>query len=388
MIADVPLGAFLSGGADSSTVVALMQAQSNRPVKTFTIGFREEKYDEAVHAKAVAAHLGTDHTELYVTPEEAMAVIPKLPTLFDEPFSDASQIPTYLISALARRQVTVSLSGDGGDELFGGYPWHSLASSAWKGMRWLPLRCRRLMGSLITKWDPRTYDRRLALLSPFLDRYGQPGHVGEKLHKIAELLLAESPEEVYQNFASHWKRPTEVVLLSKEAPTIVTNPSQWAVLPEVAQRMMFLDLVTYLSDDILVKLDRASMGVSLEARVPLLDHRVVEFAARLPLSFKIRNGQRKWLLRNVLYQYVPRATVDRPKMGFSVPIGIWLRGPLREWAEDLLSEDRLRHEGYFNPEAIRRRWADCVSGHQNLQYPLWSVLMFQAWRAQWESSSA
>jgi asparagine synthase (glutamine-hydrolysing) len=394
MIADVPLGAFLSGGVDSSAVVALMQAQSNRPVKTFTIGFHEEGYNEAPHAKAVAAHLGTEHTELYLTPEETRAVIPKLPILFDEPFSDSSQIPTYLISALARRQVTVSLSGDGGDELFGGYPRYTLALSLWKWIGWMPPALRRRLAPILSRVadlskapDTASPDRGLGWLTPWSDLYGRPGPIGGKVHKLAEVLGLENREELYRYIVSGWKRPGEVVPGAQEPATILTNSAQWASLPEFFQRMMFLDLVSYLPDDILTKVDRASMGVSLEARVPILDHRVVEFAARLPSSMKLCHGQGKWLLRQVLYQYVPRELIERPKMGFGVPIDAWLRGPLRDWAEELMSEDRLKREGYFHPEPIRSRWADHLSGRRNWDYCLWGVLMFQAWLEHWSGPS-
>jgi asparagine synthase (glutamine-hydrolysing) len=397
MIADVPLGAFLSGGVDSSAVVALMQAQSNRPVKTFTIGFYEENYNEAPHAKAVAGHLGTEHTELYVTPEEARAVIPKLPVLFDEPFSDSSQIPTHLISALARRQVTVSLSGDGGDELFGGYPRYTLARSLWKWIGWMPRALRRRLAPIVSglahlitardtaSSDPAgaSYDRALGWLAPWSDLYGRPGPMGGKTHKLAEVLALENREALYRYIVSGWKRPVEIVLGAQEPATILTDSARWANLPDFFQRMMFLDLVSYLPDDILTKVDRASMGVSLEARVPILDHRVVEFAARLPSSMKICHGQGKWLLRQVLYQYVPRELIERPKMGFGVPIDAWLRGPLRDWAEELLSEGRLRREGYFHPEPIRSRWAEHLSGQRNWDYCLWDVLVFQAWLEHW-----
>ncbi len=378
MIADVPLGAFLSGGIDSSTVVALMQAQSTRPVKTFTIGFYEETYNEAVHAKAVAAHLGTDHTELYVTPEETLTVVPKLPDLYDEPFADSSQIPTYLISALARRHVTVSLSGDGGDELFGGYPRYLRTRTFRRALRSLPSPGRRLFASLLKAPSLASYNRALSLLRPLFDRFGRPAPVGEKMHRLAELLTV-GPEGIYLHFVSHWKRPTDLVLGSNEPLTVLTDFSQHAALSDFLQQMMFLDLVTYLPDDILAKVDRASMGVSLEARVPILDHRVVEFVARLPVSMKIRNGQGKWLLRQVLYRYVPKDLVERPKMGFGVPLDSWLRGPLRDWAEGLLNEDRLRREGFFKPEPIRKCWAEHLAGTRNWQEALWNVLMFQAW---------
>ncbi len=383
MIADVPLGAFLSGGIDSSTVVALMQAQSNRRVKTFTIGFAESQYNEAEHAKAVAAHLGTDHTELYVTPQETRAVIPKLPFYYDEPFSDSSQIPTYLVSELARRHVTVSLSGDGGDELFGGYPRYFRASVLWKRMRWFPGPARRMLARLIGAPRLTTYNRRFGWLAQWTDRYGRPGSVGEKMYKLSEALAVDTREALYRHYGSHSKKPTGIVLGSKEPMMVLTDPSQWAALSDYYQQMMFFDIITYLPDDILTKVDRASMAVSLEARVPIIDHRVVEFAARIPVSMKIRNGTGKWLLRQVLYRYVPKELIERPKMGFGVPIDAWLRGPLRDWAEALLNEDRLKREGYLDPVPIRRIWAEHLSAQRNQADLLWDVLMFQAWRERW-----
>jgi asparagine synthase (glutamine-hydrolysing) len=387
MIADVPLGAFLSGGIDSSTVVALMQAQSNRPVKTFTIGFHEQEFNEAAHAKTVAAHLGTEHTELYVTPKEAMDVIPKLPTLYDEPFADSSQIPTYLVSAMTRRHVTVSLSGDGGDELFGGYQRYTNARQFWETVRWFPHFTRKALARFIRVCKPATYDRLIGGLGPLLPRLARPSSVGERMYRLADVMTVRNPEELYRHLVSYWKSPTEVVLNAKEAPTILTQPSDWARLADISQRMMFLDLATYLPDDILAKVDRASMGVSLEARMPILDHRVVEFAARIPISMKIRSGQGKWLLRQVLYRYVPRELVERPKMGFSVPIEDWLRGPLRDWAEGLLNQDRMQREGFFRSEPIRELWAEHLSGQRNWQGHLWNVLMFQAWQEKSSISS-
>ena len=379
MVADVPLGAFLSGGVDSSTVVALMQAQSSRPVKTFTVGFHEEGYDEAPHAKSVARHLGTEHTELYVMPKEAMSVIPRLPALYDEPFSDSSQIPTFLVSELARRHVTVSLSGDGGDELFGGYNRYFWATNIWRRVGWAPQPMRSALAGALMALPPSAWNGVFMSLSRFLPvgwRYANPG---DKLHKLAEVLAVRTPEEIYLDLVSHWKQPTEVVRGSHEPPTVLTDPARWADLPDFEQRMMYLDQMTYLPDDILTKVDRAAMGVSLETRVPFLDHRVVEFAWSLPLSMKIRHGQGKWLLRQVLYRHVPKELMERPKMGFGVPIDMWLRGPLKGWAEELLDEARLQREGYFNPRPIRRKWAEHLTGRRNWSYYLWDVLMFQAW---------
>ena len=381
MIADVPLGAFLSGGIDSSIVVALMQAQSSRPVKTFSIGFRENGYDEAPHAAKVAKHLGTDHTELYLSSEDALAVIPSLPSLYDEPFSDSSQIPTLLVSQLARRHVTVSLSGDGGDELFGGYNRYFAGQGLWDKVGWMPDGLRRTAASAMTAIPPHLVDSLMGKFGSKLPKSLAHGGVSNKLAKVAGILCVNSPEEMYKNLVSHWEDPASIVLGadSGEPPTPLTRKTDWRWLPEFTQRMMYLDTLTYLPDDILCKVDRASMGVSLEARVPLIDHRVVEFSWRVPLSLKIRDGQGKWLLRQVLYRYVPRELIERPKMGFGVPIDTWLRGPLRDWAEALLDESRLRNEGFFQPAPIRAKWAAHLSGQQNWQYHLWDILMFQAW---------
>ncbi len=379
MVADVPLGAFLSGGIDSSTVVALMQAQSDRPVKTFTIGFNECGYNEANHAKAVAAHLGTDHTELYVTPEQAMDVIPRLPSLYSEPFSDSSQIPTFLVSQLARQHVTVSLSGDAGDELFCGYNRYLLANRLWKKLSLLPNSSRRLASSGLTTISPSRWNALLGSVQGFLPVSLRQANLGDKLHKAAKVLASSSLEELYLGLVSHWDDPASLVIGAHEPLTVLTgNGPKLTGLDEI-QRMMALDTLTYLPDDILVKVDRAAMGVSLESRVPFLDHRVVEFAWRLPQSMKLRDGVGKWALRQVLYRHVPRELIERPKMGFGVPIDSWLRGPLREWAEGLLNEARLRREGYFNPAPIRQKWAEHLSGQRNWQYHLWNVLMFQAW---------
>ena len=379
MVSDVALGAFLSGGLDSSTVVALMQAHSKRPVKTYTIGSPEIDYAEAVHAKAVARHLGTDHTELYVTSREAMEVIPRLPTMYDEPFSDSSQIPTFLVSELARQHVTVSLSGDGGDELFGGYNRYSVAGDIWGKIGYMPVLGRKLLAKMISAVPIRLLNGGLAWLSPALNRYGPPRTVGHRLHGLSEILAADRPEELYFRLVSHWKDPASLVLNSCEPRTSFTDGGELTDLPSFTEKMMYLDTVTYLPDDILTKIDRASMSVGLEVRVPLLDHQVFEFVWRLPFSMKVRNGQTKWALRQILDRYVPSELVSRDKMGFGVPIATWLRGPLRDWAESLLDEKRLRQEGFFSPQPIREKWSEHLSGTCNWQYYLWDILMFQAW---------
>jgi len=371
MVADVPLGAFLSGGIDSSTVVALMQAQSSRPVKTFTIGFHEEGYNEAEHAKAVARHLGTEHTELYVTSEQALATIPLLPTLYSEPFADSSQIPSFLVSQLARQHVTVSLSGDAGDELFCGYTRYQMTQSVWNKVSRVPMPLRHAAASMIAAVPPRTWD--------MLGSITQNKRLGDKLHKGAALLGCQTVGDLYRGMVSHWSEPSDVVLGGMEPTSVLAG----AVPPLKGlgdvERMMALDMLSYLPDDILTKVDRAAMGVSLESRVPFLDHRVVEFAWSLPIETKLRRGVTKWPLRQVLYRHVPKNLIERPKMGFGVPIDHWLRGPLREWAEALLSETRLRNEGFFHPDPIRRKWDEHLTGKRNWQYHLWDVLMFQAW---------
>jgi len=378
MVADVPLGAFLSGGIDSSTIVALMQAQSTRPVHTFTIGFNEAGYNEAVHAKAVARHLGTDHTELYVTPQQALDVIPGLPALYCEPFADSSQIPTFLVSQLARRKVTVSLSGDAGDELFAGYNHYILARGVWGKLARLPLGLRAGLATGIRSLSPTAWNRLLGPLQPLAPKSLRLANLGDKLHKAAGVLGARSLDELYLGLVTHWE-PEGLVLGGSEPATCLRgSPLPLAGLDAV-QRMMALDALTYLPDDILTKVDRAAMGVSLESRVPFLDHRVVEFAWRIPQSMKLRDGVGKWILRQVLYRHVPKELIERPKMGFGVPIDDWLRGPLRDWAEALLDEGRLRAEGYFNPAPIRAKWTEHLSGKRNWQYLLWDVLMFQAW---------
>ncbi|MEA5571822.1 asparagine synthase (glutamine-hydrolyzing) [Calothrix sp. UHCC 0171] len=379
MVADVPLGAFLSGGIDSSTVVALMQAQSCQPIKTFSIGFQEDTYNEAQYAKAVAQHLGTEHTELYVTPEEALATIPQLPTLYDEPFADVSQIPTFLVSQLAKQYVTVSLSGDGGDELFGGYGRYLRGQNLWQTMGWIPAPIRQTVAQALTNLEAQSWGRNSHHQGQTMLTKPKLGKLGYTLNRVSELLRAETPETLYMKLDSDWQEPSKVVIGGKEPQTIFNNQGLWATLPDFIQWMMYLDTETYLPDDILVKVDRASMGVSLEGRIPLLDHRVVEFAWRLPDAMRIRNNQGKWLLRQVLHRYIPPHLIDRPKMGFGVPIGDWLRGPLRDWAEALLDERRLQQEELFNPQPIRQKWTEHLSGDRNWQYSLWNILMFQAW---------
>lgn len=375
MAADVPLGAFLSGGYDSTMVAVQMQAQSDRAIKTFSIGFHEAGYNEAQHAKAVARHLGTDHTELYVTPEQAMAVIPKLPFIYDEPFADSSQIPTYLVSQLARQQVTVSLSGDGGDELFCGYNRYVHGYEAWNKLRSLPRPLRTVLAALLKRAPGEVLDA----LQRRLPRRFQVSNLADRLPKLAEVLAHQDELSFYKSLVSHAKDPTRLVLHSTEPRSFLDAPDNLPDLPGLREQMMYSDMMTYLPDDILTKVDRASMAVSLEARVPLLDHRLVEFAWRVPTQYKCRDGQGKWLLRQVLYRYVPRELMERPKMGFGIPIDQWLRGPLRDWGEALLDEKRLRDECYFDPAPIRKLWDEHQSGRRRWHHHLWGVLMFQAW---------
>ena len=376
LVADVPLGVFLSGGIDSSLVTALMQAESTRPVQTFTIGFAELGYDEAIAAKAVASHLGTDHHELYMSPSDALAVIPKLPEIYDEPFADSSQIPSYLVAKLARTQVTVALSGDGGDEMFGGYNryiWNRLIGERASG--W-PQWTKRLAARGLQAVAPSTWDAVFARLpSPLNQR-----NPGDKLHKLARVLDAEDLGAMYQGVVNQWPRGTEIVRGGAAAAAAASDRGQWADLPDIVDQMMYLDGMTYLPDDILTKVDRATMAVGLEARVPFLDHRVAAFAWRLPQSFKISGRHGKRPLRHILSRYVPPSLTERPKMGFAIPLHEWLRGPLRDWAEALIAPARLAAEGFFDPAPIRAAWDEHLSERSNRQHELWTVLMFQAWR--------
>ncbi|MFT5527953.1 MAG: asparagine synthase (glutamine-hydrolyzing) [Pirellulaceae bacterium] len=359
MLADVPVGAFLSGGVDSSTIVGIMQKLSVRPVKTFSIGFEHSEYNEAEYAKEVARHLGTDHHEFYVTARDALDVIPHLPRIYDEPFADSSQIPTFLVSKLTRNRVTVALSGDGGDELFGGYERYQRSSVAWKRIRRIPYRLRQVVG-YGGGW--------LARLS-----------ANDRWSEVCDSLSCNSCEEFYRRRISQSRFPEAIVLGATEASTIFSERQDWIATKDDYHRMMFLDMMSYLPDDILAKVDRASMAVSLETRLPLLSHRVVEFAWSLPLSLKVRDGQTKWILRQVLQRYVPAEFFDRPKTGFAVPLQHWLRGPLREWAESLLDETRLHDDGYFAPELVRRLWNQFLRVKSQPATHIWTLLMFQAW---------
>jgi asparagine synthase (glutamine-hydrolysing) len=382
MISDVPLGAFLSGGIDSSTVVALMQAQSNRKVRTFSIGFHEQAYDEAKYAKAVAAHLGTDHTELYVSPREALDVVPRLADWFDEPFGDSSQIPTFLVSQMTRSHVTVALSGDGGDELFAGYPRYLLAESLWRRIGRLPIAIRAPLASLLESMPEKTLDS----LSGLLPARWRTLNGGRKLHRLARLLRMPVDDGIHAELAAMWPFDDRLVPGTMGALAIAADSSLKTRLPDFLARMQFYDLHSYLPDDILVKVDRASMAVALEAREPLLDHRLIEFAWSLPRGLKMRDGQSKWILRQVLDKYVPRHLFDRPKMGFSVPLGGWLRGPLRDWARALLEPSRIAADSIFAPDQVATLWTEHQSGSANRETVLWNVLMFQAWQDRYRVS--
>jgi asparagine synthase (glutamine-hydrolysing) len=359
MISDVALGAFLSGGIDSSVVVALMQKDNAQPVRTFSIGFDDPSFNEAEHAKAVARHLGTSHTELYVSPEDALAVVPGLPALYDEPFADSSQIPTVLVTRMARRDVTVALSGDGGDELFGGYSRYFRAAGWWDKREALPTALRGPLGMAA---------RVGARLLP-------GGHARDRFEKLGDVIAAPHPGAFYRQFVSYWKDPAQVVIGAQVPSTPFDLDAEGALF----ERMTLLDALTYLPDDILVKVDRAAMAASLETRVPMIDHHVFDFARRLPRRYKVRDGHGKWLLRQLLYRHVPRELVDRPKKGVSVPLAALVRGPLKGWAASLLDPARLRRDGLFHPEPILRKWEEHQAGTRDWSTHLWSILMTQAW---------
>ena len=380
MQADVPLGAFLSGGIDSSLIVAMMQELFASKVQSFSIGFDDVNFDEAPYAKAVAAHLGTEHTELIVSGKQALEVVPKLPELYDEPFSDSSQIPTYLVCQMASKHVTVALSGDAGDELFGGYNRYILGTKIWQRLNMMPVSLRRELAKLIRALPPSLWNQILSPGLKLMPKRFRPMNIGDKLHKAASILPTEDIMEIYLELISHWKMPNEVVRGGAE-PSLVNELVQSSSdLYPYSDRMMYLDTLTYLPDDILVKVDRAAMGVSLETRVPFLDHRVVETAWQLPQNFKIRNGSGKWCLKELLYRRVPRNLIDRPKTGFGVPLESWLRNELREWAEELLDRQRLLDAGHFDPDPIRLKWEQHLSGERNWHYHIWDILMFESWR--------
>ena len=373
MVADVPVGAFLSGGIDSSAVVAVMQSLSSQPIRTFTIGFWEKSHDESPYATAIARHLGTRHTTVSLTPKDALDVIPKIPEIYDEPFSDSSQIPTYLVSRVARSQVTVSLSGDGGDELLGGYQRYQRGIELWNKVKYLPAPIRKLIAATLRGMP-------LAALERTFRATGQGGQFASDIAgKLVEYLNGRNAALRYRAIVSQWKSPGTLLPGHTEAPTLFDTVNVDRITDDGLSQMMWLDALTYLPDDILVKVDRAAMAVSLETRVPLLDHRLVEFAWTLPPSMKVKNGVSKWPLRQVLYKYVPEALMDRPKQGFGVPIGAWLRGPLKEWAEDLLFGTVEGVDSIFAPAAVRSYWDSHCDGTGNWEYRLWPILMYQAW---------
>jgi asparagine synthase (glutamine-hydrolysing) len=387
-LADVPLGAFLSGGIDSSTIVALMQQQASQPVKTFTVGFEEAGFNESPHARAVAQHLGTEHAELFVSAAQAQAVIPQLPQMYDEPFADSSQIPTHLVCKAARQQVTVALSGDAGDELFGGYNRYFWGPRIWSRLAWMPYPARQALGAAIHAVPTAGWDALSRPVNALLPGGKGIARAGDKAHKLAARLGGvRNVDDLYRSLVSEWQDPAQIVKgvdvlgvsTLQEPPSLLDDPLPAHGLEQSQLRMMYRDSTTYLPDDILCKVDRAAMVTSLETRVPFLDHRVAELAWQLPLNMKIRGNQGKWALRQVLYKYVPRELIDRPKAGFGIPLGQWLRGPLRDWAENLLTESRLQAEGYFYPGPIRTKWAEHLSGQRDNTASLWAVLMFQAW---------
>jgi asparagine synthase (glutamine-hydrolysing) len=391
-LSDVPLGAFLSGGVDSSCIVALMQAQASSPVKTFTVGFEEAGFDESPYARAVAEHLGTEHNALFVSAKQAQAVIADLPTMYDEPFADSSQIPTHLVCKAARQQVTVALSGDAGDELFGGYNRYFWGPRIWNRLDCLPYPARKALGAAIRAVPTSGWDALSRPVNALLPASKNFARAGDRAHKLAARLGGvHNLDELYNSLVSEWQDPAEVVKgvggarggetggLLREPASMLSDPWPAAGAKQHQLRMMYRDSMTYLPDDILCKVDRAAMATSLETRVPFLDHRVAELAWRLPLNMKIRNGQGKWALRQVLYKYVPKELIDRPKAGFAIPVGQWLRGPLKDWSEALLDEKRLELEGYFHPKPIREKWLQHLTGRYDHTPSLWAVLMFQSW---------
>ena len=381
MVADVPLGSMLSGGIDSSIVTALMQKNNMQSVKTYSIGFHESDYNEAYHASKVAKYLKTDHTELYLEPNHAIDIIPKLPDIYDEPFADSSQIPTYLISQLLGEHVTVGLSGDGGDELFAGYNRYKWADKFALGSKLVPTTIRKTFTKIINSISPISWDN----FSQCLPSRVKYNNFADKLYKVASILPLNNEQDIYRELVSQWSNPQSIVKYSGEIKTVAIENNLKANIDNYISRMQYMDMVSYLPDDILVKLDRASMAVGLEARVPLLDHRVVEFALKQPIKMRQRNGKSKWLLRQLLHRYIPSQIIERPKMGFSIPIGQWLRGPLREWSQDLLSSEQLKKHDFFNNDVAQKYLNEHMMGHRNHQYKLWVLLMFQSWHSKWHT---
>jgi len=384
MVSDVPLGAFLSGGIDSSTIVALMQAQSARPIKTFTIGFWEAPFNEADDAAQVARHLGTEHHELYLSNRECTDVIATLPRIYDEPFADSSQIPTALVSRFTRKHVTVALSGDAGDEMFGGYNRYVWTARVWPRLARMPRGFRQRLALGIHSFSPAYWEKWFALGNAIVPSRFRVRGGGEKLHKLAQAMGASSVDELYKGFVSQWQNPSEVLVQGTEPLFLSRHIEQIPASIDYIERMMYLDSVTYLPSDILCKVDRASMASGLETRIPFLDNNVVELAWNMPLDVKIHRGVSKWPLRQLLGRYVPEELFSRPKMGFGIPIDSWLRGPLRGWAEEMLDERRLSESGYFNVSVVRHRWSEHLAGRRNHQHLLWIVMMFEAWRREWK----
>lgn len=374
-ISDVPLGAFLSGGVDSSVITALLQSQSTNPVKTFTIGFEEESYNEAIYAKKIAQHLGTEHTELYVSSKDSLDLIPELSNIYGEPFADSSQIPTFLLSVLAKKNVTVVLSGDAGDELFCGYNRYNFADDLWHRLEFLPSSSKNLLAKVLMSLPSRFWDK----ASSFSIGSDSSSRLAEKIQKVCGVLSANSPETLYYDLISDCKNPSEWVIDGTEPEEIITQNKDYYKKLGSKRFMMLEDILGYLPNDILTKVDRASMGVSLEARVPFLDHELVEETFKVPISMHLYGGKSKAILRNILYKYVPQDLIDRPKMGFGVPLDIWLRGPLKDWAEDLLGEKRLENEGFFVTDKVRLIWKEHIDGSKNWSSQLWNILMFQSW---------